>query len=60
MNKQVEEILKIAILQKIDSDALIIEAEFVEECGEYGNWSLFGQSPEDLREAAKILREEGK
>jgi hypothetical protein len=54
-----EEIIKIAQRCGLNRDDLIIEAETVEECGEYLHMSLLGYSPEDLRSAASELPDDG-
>ena len=44
------------LAEKYGSDALIIEAETLEECGEYLHMSLMGHSPEELREMAECAK----
>ena len=50
-----EKIIKIAKRCGMDRDDLIIEAETVEEYGEYLHMSLLGYKPEDLRAAAEQM-----
>lgn len=41
-------------MDKYTKDELIIEAETLEECGEYLHMDLVGYTVEQLREAAEI------
>ena len=55
MTEIIKEIVKIAQRCGLSRDDLIIEAEAVEEYGEYLHISLLGYSPEALRAAAEHL-----
>ncbi len=48
------------LAEKYGSDALIVEAETLEECGECLHMSLMGYSPEELREMAEYAKSQGK
>lgn len=50
-----EELLAIIKKIKITKDDVLQEAECVEEYGEWLHMSLIGYSPEELREAAKLM-----
>lgn len=44
----------------LSADDLVIEAESLEECGEYLHGALMGYSSDELREASKLLAGEQK
>lgn len=44
-------------MDKYTRDELIIEAETLEECGEYIHMDLIGYTAEQLREAAELKRD---
>jgi hypothetical protein len=48
------------IIQKYSADELIIEAETLEECGEYLHFSLIGYSAKTLREMAELAKNKEK
>lgn len=54
---EVERILEIAKKAQLTSDDLFLEAECVEEYGEWSHLSLMGYSAEDLSEAARVMLE---
>ncbi len=56
MNEEtIRDIIKIARSLLLTKDDLIIEAETLEEYGEYNHIQLIGYTPSDLRDAADEL-----